>query len=267
MNKDLKILVWDIETSQMLVPVFSLWGNDSIQPDNILQEWFIISAAWKWLGHKKVSAVSLLDDSARFKNDHLDDYHVVATMHEVLSEADVILGHNIDRFDWPKLNTRFIKHGLPPLPKKQHIDTLKIAKKEFKFSSNRLDYIAKFLGIGRKIETAKGLWLAALMGDKKAIRQMVTYNKGDVELTEKVYLALRPYSRSNVNLSAFTKGDHACPKCTSTEVHKRGYAYTGAGKYQRYQCTNCGGWSRGKDNLLSKKHSSKTLSESLLTNQ
>ena len=40
-----------------------------------------------------------------------------------MSEADILIGHNIDKFDIKKLNTRFLFHGLEPIGKKQTIES------------------------------------------------------------------------------------------------------------------------------------------------
>lgn len=245
----LKILTFDIETSPIVIPTFGLWGEKTGNHKDIISDWFVISVAWKWLGEKTVHAVSGLDDPKRFAKNHMDDYHVIKTFHEVLKEADIIVGHNVIKFDWKKINTRFIKFGLDPIPKKRVSDTFRIAKKEFDFTSNRLDYIANYLGVGSKMETPKGLWLDALRGNVPAIKTMVRYNKMDVVITEKVYLALRPYDTMAVNLST-TSEDLVCPKCGSKHFTAQGHRFTATGKFQQYQCKDCRGWFSSKVNQL-----------------
>ena len=48
-----KILLWDVETSHNIVATFNVW-NVNISPDLILQEWFMICAAWQWFGETKI---------------------------------------------------------------------------------------------------------------------------------------------------------------------------------------------------------------------
>jgi len=120
------------------------------------------------------------------------------------------------------------------------VDTLKEARRVASFTSNRLDYLGKFLGFGGKDKTSSGLWLRVLSGCTKSIKEMVKYNKRDVDLLEKVYLKLRPYIKHpNVNrLGA------ACPKCGSSDLQLRGFGATANGTIkQRAQCKSCGGWS------------------------
>ena len=241
-----KILLWDIETSHNVVAVFQLNNNDWIQPENILQERFVICASWKELGVPGVRSVSLLDDSSRFQADPTDDYYVMATLHEVLSDADVLIAHNGDSFDLKYVKTRMAIHGLPPLPPITTIDTLTVAKRNFMFNSNKLDYIGKMLGCGRKKSTGGGLWLRVLKGDDKAVKDMVAYNKHDVILLEKVFLKLRPYCANHVNRELF--GKTGCPRCGSAKIQSRGFHRAISRVYRRFQCQECSGWFKSAAN-------------------
>lgn len=237
-----KILLYDIETSLQSVTVFQLAKNDWIQPDNIVVERHLISVCWKWLGESTVHSVSLLNDPERFRKNHHDDYHVIKTFHKVLSQADIIIGHNSDRFDLPYLKTQIMFHGLEPLPPITALDTYKVAKSQFMFNSNKLDYLGQRLGVGRKIHTTGGLWLKAFQGNRQAIREMVTYNKQDVLLLEKVFLKLVPYIPNHTNRELF--GGTGCPRCGSTHIQSRGLHRAISRVYQRFQCRDCGGWFR-----------------------
>jgi predicted RNA-binding Zn-ribbon protein involved in translation (DUF1610 family) len=240
--KSPKILVYDIETSLQTVAVFGLAGNDWIQPDNIITERHVISICWKWLGEKQMHSVSLLDDPKRFAKDVHDDKYVCEVFHKAALEADAVVAHNGDNFDNKYVNTRFLKHGLPPLPPIPSIDTYKIAKKHFMFNSNSLNYLGKFLGLGEKKSTPKGLWLKVLAGDPKAIQTMVDYNKRDVTLLESVFLKLRPFVSSVISRELF--GKDGCPRCGSKKVQRRGLHRALTRTYQRFQCQACAGWFR-----------------------
>lgn len=237
-----KIILWDLETSFNVVAVFRLFGQDYINHENLLQERFVICGCWKELGEKKVHSVATTDNPKRFKANHNDDYHVVKTMHDVLSSADVIVAHNGDAYDLRFWRARAIFHGLPPLPPVITIDTLKVARSQFMFNSNKLDYLGQFLGVGRKKKTESGLWLRVLQGDKKAIQAMVEYNKGDVELLEDVFLKLQPYIPNHVNRALF--GQNGCPRCGKFNIQSRGVHRALTRTYQRFQCQDCSGWFR-----------------------
>lgn len=242
MTKSPRILIYDIETSLQLAAVFQLAKNDWIDPDSLVTERHVISVSWKWLGEPKVHSLSLLDDPKRFARDAHDDTYVVKEFYKVLLEADVIVAHNGDSFDYKYLKTRFLKHGLPALPPVTSIDTYKTAKSQFNFNSNRLDYIGKYLGIGGKVHTPKGLWMDVLRGDRKAIKIMVDYNKRDVTLLEAVFLRLRPFMPNHINRELF--GGLGCPRCGSTHIQSRGTHKAISRIYKRFQCQTCTGWFR-----------------------
>ncbi len=241
---NMKILFWDVETSPIVAAVWGLYNQD-IHHDSIIDDWFMISAAWKWHGKKRTHAVSVLDDKKRFAKNHKNDYIVIKTLHGVLSQADVLVAHNGDAFDLKKFNARALCHGLEPIPPVFTVDTLKEARKTFKFTSNRLDYLGQHFGVGKKVDTPKGLWMGALRGSKKAIKTMVTYNRGDISLLEDVFTKLRPYIKKRPNQNLFQpNGDSPiCANCGSKALIRSGYLYTKVVVKQRYKCNNCGSWS------------------------
>lgn len=249
-----RVLFWDIETSLMPVAVFQLSNQDWIDPSNILQERYIICASWMWEGDSKIHSVSVLDDPKRYAKDPHDDYHVIKTLHEVLSQANVVVHHNGDSFDLRYAKTRMLAHKLPPLPPMVTVDTYKTAKSQFMLNSNKLDYIGALLGLGQKLKTSPGLWIRVLNGDAKAVREMVTYNKQDVLLLKDVFYALAPHMPNHFNRELF--GQVGCPRCGCTKVQSRGTEdvydrHTAISRvYRRFQCQNpkCKGWFRSVTN-------------------
>lgn len=236
-----RILLWDVENTHSIVATFPMW-KANISHEAILQEWFMLCASWKWLGENKIYSVSLLDDPVRFKEDHTDDYYVIAKMHDILSEADAIIAHHGDAFDIKKFNARSVKHGFGPIPNVVQIDTLKMAKSKFKFNFNKLDYLAQYLGVGKKIKTNIHLWIDCLHGKRKAIKEMVAYNKVDIEMLEGIYKKLAPYCVSKLNHNHFTQ-ERVCPTCGSTRLTVNRYRLTRVGKMIQLQCKDCGGFS------------------------
>lgn len=235
-----KIILWDIETSLMQVSTFTLYPK-YISHHAIIQDWSIICGCWKVLGEDKIYSTSVTDYPKTFKKDVYNDYHVVKDLREMLEGADIVIGHNGDKFDLKKFNARLIYHKLPPLPKIQTIDTLKQARKLAKFTSNRLDYLGKFLGVEGKMDTTPGLWDRAMRGDKAAIEEMVEYNKIDVKVLEDVYLALRSYMDTHPNIA--DPHTMQCPKCGEREVVKHKLRVSASGvRRQQYQCNGCGGY-------------------------
>jgi DNA polymerase elongation subunit (family B) len=242
MTKKPKIVLWDIETSLIIATTFSLFP-EKLPHDGILQDWFILSGAWKVLGEKTVHSVSVAD----FKRKSVDDdFGVVAVLHAMLLDVDILIHHNGDKFDLKKLNSRLIFHGFPPLPKIQTIDTLKVAKKVGQFTSNRLDYLSKYL-VGRgKEKTSPDLWLKCMKGDKEALKEMVKYNKVDVVRLEEVYKKFKPYIPNPPRVSDVAC---SCPSCGSIHVNKHKPRLRSTGLwYQQYQCS-CGHYFMGTKHI------------------
>jgi len=236
----MRLLFWDLETALAQVGTFSLWerGGLRIPHENILSEGYIVCASWKWAGEKKVHSVATTDRAANYKKNPHDDTFVVKTLYNVLLQADVLVAHNGDQFDTKYFATRALAAGLPPLPPIPSVDTLKVAKSRFRFTSNRLAYLGPFLGLGEKLHTSPGLWMRVLRGDRTAVEEMRRYNKQDVLLLEAVFEKLRPF----VKLSTVSADPGECPRCGGANLQRRGVFRTAAREYQRFQCTSCGGW-------------------------
>jgi DNA polymerase elongation subunit (family B) len=231
-----KILLFDIETAPSLGWVWGKWQTDVIEFD---KDWHLLSFAWKWLDEKKINVLALPDFPGYDRNRECDK-KLVTELWKLLSEADVVVGHNIDKFDIRKANARFVIHGLKPPSPYKTVDTLKLSRSKFKYDSNRLDDLGRYLGVGRKLpNTGKSLWLGCMSGDKRSWAMMRRYNAQDVALLERVYLKLRAWSTTHPNLSFFTRAD-SCPVCQSDELHRDGYRYLRTGKRQQFECESCG---------------------------
>lgn len=232
-----KIVFLDLETAPSLGWTWGPKWETSII--DFKKDWYLLSFSYKWADEKK-TYVKCLADYPEFKKNMENDKVLVKDLWNIFDSADIVVAHNASSFDVKKANTRFITHGLhPPSPYKV-VDTLRIARKVFKFDSNKLDDLGRYLGLGRKLPNMGfHLWKNCMLGDTKAWKQMGAYNKQDVVLLEKVYYLLRSWStHPNVN-----KGDRdACPKCGSKDVQKRGFSHTLYTTKQRYQCQGCYGW-------------------------
>ena len=153
------------------------------------------------------------------------------------------MAHNAKAFDVKKANQRFIFHSLqPPSPYKVY-DTLLAARKVAKFDSNRLDSLARTLGVGAKLPTIGiDLWLACMDGPGPQWDAMGRYNAMDVRVLRRVYERLKMWDTGHPRLTHFTRAE-ACPTCQSPNIQSRGFAYSSTGKRQRIVCTDCGAWS------------------------
>lgn len=234
-----KVLIYDLETTHNILAKFDL-KEEYTSHLNIIQERYIVTASWKWYGEDRIHGVSVLDDPKRFKKNTGDDYYVVKTLVDLFNEADVLVAHNGNAFDNKYVPTRALYHGFKPTPPVAQLDTCTFARSKFLFNSNRLDYLARFLKIGGKMDTPSGLWLKALKGDRSAIKTMLEYNKVDVKILDAVFTKLLPYMSNAFNRELF--GGTGCPRCGSRKVQHRGTHHAISRTYQRLQCQTCGGW-------------------------
>lgn len=252
----LKILHLDIETAPKLAYVFRMW-KENINPFAMESDWYMFSWRAMWDHDDVIHGQRLYGQEAIDQ----DDSRIMTQLWNMLDEADVVVAHNGDKFDIPSINTRFLANGLtPPSPYKQ-VDTLKIAKRMFKFSSNRLDYLGEFLGVGRKIDTGgMELWVRCMKGDDEALEAMYEYNGQDVALLKMVYRKLLPYSHSAPNHGVCSETDNMkCGKCGSENIQQRGYYHTNISSFKRYVCKDCGGWNRSRINVRTKEQMQNTL--------
>lgn len=236
-REPINIAFFDIETAPYLGYAWTKYETNIIEFESGGQ---MLCFSIKWLGKNKVETYSLPDYDT-FKKNKEDDTELVMKLWELMSKADIIVAHNGDSFDIRKSNERMILAGLKPPEPYKTVDTLKLARKHFKFPSNKLDDLAKDLALGRKLpHTGFHLWKGCMAGDRRSWNLMKRYNKQDVILLEKVYLKLRPWG-AHPNLNVYNQ-TNKCPRCQSNKIEKRGFAYTNVKKHQRYYCRECMGW-------------------------
>jgi len=234
-----KILLIDIETSPNLAHVWGIW-QQNVGLNQLLESSQTLCYAAKWLGEDDVEFNSIYSGSRK---------KMLKSIHKLLDEADAVIHYNGNKFDIPTLNKEFLLEGMPPPSPAKQIDLLQVAKKQFRFVSNKLDYVSQALGLGKKTaHMGHELWIRCMDKDKEAWELMEEYNKNDVVLLEKVYNRFLPWIKHHLNLSTHS-GEAVCPNCGGHHYQKRGFAYTSISKFQRYQCTDCGFWFRGNKNL------------------
>ena len=231
-----KRLFWDIETSPNVVLSWRIGYKINIDHDNILKERAIICIGYKWECDKQVHCLTW--------DKHQDDKSMLQKFLQVAGYADELVAHNGDNFDMPWFKARCIFHGIKTFPTYKTVDTLQWARRKFLFNSNKLDYIAKFLGIGGKIHTEYGLWKKIVLEkDPKALKDMVRYCKYDVELLEKVHKRLTEHVPHKTHAGVTAGRDKwSCAHCGSEEVRCNNTRITASGgMMHQMQCRSCGG--------------------------
>jgi DNA polymerase elongation subunit (family B) len=237
-----KTLILDIETAPNVGYTWTKWQTNVIE---FKQDWYILSIAWSWYGNPAVHALSLPDFKG-YKPYSINDKALVEKIRDLFEEADIVVAHNGNSFDIPKIQARMLKWGLkPPSPVKQ-VDTKKMVKAKFALTSNSLKDIAIFLGVGKKMDPGSfQLWLDCMAGIQTAWNKMVRYNKQDVRVLYRIYERLLPWDELHPNVTLGSGIGFACPRCGSEAVERRGWTYLKSWRAQRWVCKDCGRWSKG----------------------
>ena len=233
----MRILFIDLETSPITAHTWGLW-QQNISIKQIVESTQVICFGARWMDQKKVI----------FKSVHHDGkMEMLKELHALMDEADAIVGWNSKGFDHKHIRREFLEAGmLPPSPAKD-IDLMLEVKRNFRFPSNKLDYVAQRLGVGAKVQhTGFDLWLGCMAGDEKSWKMMKKYQIQDVNLLLELYDKLLPWIKHpSVPAHKDIEGE-ACINCGSHNIKRRGYEVLNTGKYQKFQCNECGKWMRGK---------------------
>jgi transposase-like protein len=247
-----KILTLDIETAPILAHVWRTF-KQNVGLNMIEQDWYILSFAAKWYDSDEVI---YMDKRDTFNDE--DDLQLLKVLAKLMDEADIIITQNGKGFDEKKINARVILNGMKPISPYRHIDTLEIAKKHFGFTSNKLEYMTdKLCKVYKKLKHGKfpgfDLWKECLAGNMEAWNEMEEYNIHDVLSLEELYVIMRPFFKNHPNLALYYDDNTVrCNKCGSEDtLEHAGYAYTNLSKFDKFECTSCGGYTRGRVNLLS----------------
>lgn len=245
-RKTPKILIFDIETSPMKAYVWKRW-KENISLDQLISDWYIICWSAKWLYSDEVMGDRLTAEEVKGE----DDSRVVRSLYELINQSDIVVTHNGEKFDIPRINARFITHGLSPTSPYYSIDTCKIARKQFGFSSNKLNALATYFHFDHKLDTSFELWKKCVEGDEQALNYMLIYNKRDVTLLEEVFIKLRPWIKGGPNIGTYLDSTGPiCCKCGNNNLKLIDkFYYTTIGKYKLYRCKSCGAISRGRKNI------------------
>ena len=177
-------------------------------------------------------------------------------VHRLVSEADIVVGHNIDGADIPWLKGDFymprIGHphrpDLPPLPPFKTVDTLKVLRREFKtgvpFKS--LAAFNQIVGLPGKTDTYdREAMERAVAGSIEDRERETDYCAGDVVATQWTYDYLRPHIKNHPALFVDGKGKlSVCNRCGHDQADVARRYVANVLTYSMLKCTACAGYSR-----------------------
>lgn len=239
--KQPKILLFDIETAPNVVYTWGLF-NQNISLNQIAKPSFMLCWAGKWLFDDTIMSDCISPADSIVGNDE----SISRSLWNVIDEADIIVAHNGLHFDIPWANSRFIYYGMIPPSPYRVVDTYRVCKQQFYFTSNKLAWISKYLTKDEKIKTDFSLWSDCMAGDADALCRMSEYNIQDALLLEEIYVIVRPWVRNHPNLGLyFSTDDKMCAHCGGVDLTEMTKPYVASvNTYQTYRCNSCGAVNR-----------------------
>lgn len=238
-----KILLFDLETAPCECYVWNT-GKQYIRHNSLIKKTSILTWSAKWLCDSEVMTGKVSAHAANKR----DDSAIVKPLWDLFNESDILIAHNLKGFDKKVANARFIINGLKPPSPYQMIDTLTVARREFRFASNTLEYLCQILNKNHeKIHTDFNLWVRCVNGDSEALQEMLDYNMQDVLALEELYLILRGWIKSHPNVGMYyaDMGDR-CPNCGSKRLLEADTYDTPSGRYVAMRCGHCGAFGRNR---------------------
>lgn len=255
-RRDPKVLIFDIETCPMLA---SIWSpkTEYVSHKQIVKHRAIIAFAALWLGDSPDKMIYMDQRKAR---DPRNDKKIATKLHELLDQADAVVTKNGKRFDQKVAFGRMAINDLKRPSPFHHEDIEQLFRKHFDLPYYNLDYLSQtFCKVYRKSDHAKypgmKLWDECMAGNLDAWDEMEKYNKFDVLATWELRQVVTPWG-TNLDMNVFSSDVTVKCSCGSGNRIKRGFSFTTTGKYQRYQCLDCGAWSVAKgsrNNMMSKR--------------
>lgn len=241
-----RILFFDLETAPLRAHLWSMW-QQGVGLNQIESDWHLLSFCAKWMGESDV-----IYHDQRYAENIEDDYDLLLKLWGLLNEADVVVGQNSKRFDTKKANARFILNGLPKPSSYRQIDTMEIAKRQFGFTSNKLEYMTDKLCTEYKKSKHKKfhgheLWSECLKGNMEAWQEMEEYNRLDVLSLEELYNVLSSWDNTLPNFDVYVDD-----VLDMSEWEEDGFHYSNLGKFKRYRNKQTGQQRRSRVNLLTK---------------
>lgn len=225
-----KVLVIDIETAPNLVWTWGLF-QQNIGINQIERPGRVLCFAARWHG----------SDETMFYSERKGRDQMVNAAHRLMLEADAIVGWNSQRFDTRWLNKEFKQSALRRPAGHRQVDLMRSVKKYQYQPSYKLDYNARFLGIGGKVATGGfELWRGCMGGDRESWRLMEEYNRHDTNLTDEVLTDMRQGGWVTGLPNMSLHGGDVCPCCGSDRLQADGLIKGTTRTYRKWVCLDCG---------------------------
>ncbi len=185
----------------------------------------------------KFFGILVLDDSRI-----LEDFVV-----NVLSKAHMLVGQNLNSFDYKVMNDRMMNLQLTPLNLDLSIDILKLSRQSFRKISHRLDFRSKMMGLGGKHRMERQDWIDILEGVTQIEDKMLPYGLKDVDDEQAIlHKEFNYYKRLPVKVEKTihtfmspVKDTPYCIQCSNRHKPKFKIRVTEHKLETKYRCLNC----------------------------
>ena len=218
--------------------------NRYIHHETVIREPRTTIACAKWYDEPDVIRLAEWDEGGRGQ--------FLKRIHALLSEADIVVGHNIDRADIPWLKGDLFvprighphRPKLKPLPPFKTVDTLKILRREFGSGApfKSLDAFLKIVGHpGKTDKYDREAMERAVNGSTEDRVRETEYCAGDVLATQYLYDWARPHIKNHPAL--FVDGQSRLDTCHACGHETRPIARRYVANvltYTMQRCVNCG---------------------------
>lgn len=242
-----RILVLDVERLPGITQQ-SWWDrgdlkNRYIHHETVIREPRTTIVCCKWYDSPDVMRFAEWDKGGRKT--------FLRTVHALMAEADIIVGHNIDNADVPWLRGDFyfprIGHNhrpkLSPLPPFKTVDTLKVLR-QFKSGApfKSLNAACQLIGIPGKTDAYdREAMERAVAGSVEDQERETDYCAGDVVATQWLYDWARPHIKNHPAL--FVDGQSKLDTCRACGGETKPIAkrfVADVFTYTMQRCTDCG---------------------------
>lgn len=229
------LLYLDFETSPMIVEVYQFYEPQVIRIRKHIE---IISVSWSWEGEDEIYHMALPDfkgHKAGLENVH--DKKLVKAFRKVLQNAEYVIAHNGQGFDFRVFRTRLLKNGLDPLHNLRELDTKRWASK-FYFANRKQKNISEEIGTPEKLDHSSGMHYRCYeLNDPEAWAENKEYNNRDVEGLKANAKKMAPY------IPSFTSSKKVICKnelCRSVHLRRDKYWEVASGWKIQFVCKECG---------------------------
>lgn len=235
-----RLLHLDIETRPTVAYTWGLFKT-TIGINQILKPGGMMCFAASWHGS---------DEMEFYSEWHNGQQGMVLEAWRLLDSADAVCHYYGSAFDVKHLNAEFLMQGFPPPRPYRQIDLKLAVAKQFRFPSNKLQFVAEVLGLeGKEEHEGFSLWAKCL--DKEhpdhadALTRMESYNRRDVELLKECYEILLPWLPSHPSRHLYEDG-RGCPNCGADADYMvdAGYYTTSLSKFKQFRCFICSSYFR-----------------------